>query len=301
MSKNIFLILLMLPAWSFALPQERLNAKQVLTELPKSAKRSLTTAFSKEAVGPWLWIGGTTALTYKYDEEMLADAKRLGRKWDIPEDDKTEAKIKFAGQDILRLPTDKGSALYFLGDGWMHTAVGGGFLATGKLTDSTRPVNTGYEIFHGMFLSTIFNQALKRSFGRESPKQSSQARGKWRFFPNPKKYSANTEKYDAMPSGHLKTATMTFTVIAANYPEYKYWIYPLQAIWSAALSFQMMNNGVHWASDYPLGFAMGLLYGHTALHMGEAEDEKGQETVAKVHYYPSFSEEGTLLNAAYYF
>jgi hypothetical protein len=301
MLKIIFLILLALPVCSFALPSARLTAKQVVTELPKSAKRSLKTAFSKESVGPWLWIGGTTAVTYKYDEEMLADAKRLGRKWDIPEDDKTESKLKLAGQDILRLPTDRGSALYFLGDGWMHTAVGGGFLATGKLTDSTRPINTGYEIFHGMFLSTIFNQALKRSFGRESPKQSSEPRGKWRPFPNPRKYSANTEKYDAMPSGHIMTATMTFTVIAGNYPEYKWWIYPLQAVWSTALAFQMMNNGVHWASDYPLGIAMGFLYGHTALHMGETENTEELETHAKVTYYPSFTEQGPLLNAAYYF
>ena len=300
--KLVLLLIFLNPAHSFATSDKRIHAKQVVTEIPKSAKKSLQTAFSKEAIGPWLWIGGSTAVLYKYDEELLADAKRLGRKWDIPEDDKTETKVKLWGQDIFRLPTDKGSWLYFLGDGWTHTTIAGSFLATGYIKDSTRPINTGYQIFHGMFVSTIFNQALKRSFGRESPKQSSEKRGKWRPFPNPKKYSSNTEKYDAMPSGHIMTATMTFTVIAGNYPEYKAWIYPIEGLWLSALAFQMMNNGVHWASDYPLGIAMGYLYGKTALNMGVSEKEE-EANKEKPHfaYYPSFTDEGTLLNAAYIF
>lgn len=305
-SRCFFIFFVMLSELAFSAEKEeteRIKPLEVITKIPDSAMYSLDLAFSKESVPYWLWIGGTTGILYKYDEELILEAKRLGRKWDIPEDDKTETKLELAGQDIIRLPTDKGSMLYFLGDGWMHTSIAGGFLATGYLSDSNRPINTGYQIFHGMFLSTIFNQALKRSFGRESPKQSSEPRGRWRFFPNPKKYAANTEKYDAMPSGHIMTATMTFTVIAGNYPEYSHWIYPIQGIWTTALAFQMMNNGVHWASDYPLGIAMGFLYGYSALQLGKQhQDETAKpEHHAKIMYYPSITEQGPLFNAVYYF
>ena len=303
---SLILFLLFLGSSAFPEDEVRIKPLDTITELPDQALRSLDVAFSKESVPYWLAIGGSTAVLYKYDEELLAESKRLGRKWDIPEDDKTETKLKLAGQDIIRLPTDKGSALYFLGDGWMHTTIAGSFLAAGYATDSTRPINTGYQIIHGMFLSTIFNQTLKRSFGRESPKQSSEPRGKWRPFPNPKKYSANTEKYDAMPSGHIMTATMTFTVIAGNYPEYINWIYPIQGLWTTALAFQMMNNGVHWASDYPLGIAMGFLYGYTALELGKPHEKKNEtkDEIAhhtNIQYYPSVSEDGPMFNAIYYF
>ncbi len=302
LSRCLFIPLLLFSKLAFTENSERIKPLDVITEIPNSALLSLDMAFSKESVPYWLAIGGSTVVLYKYDEELLAESKRLGRKWDIPEDDHTETKLKFAGQDIFRLPKDRGAVLYFLGDGWTHTAIAGGFLATGYLSEDNRAINTGYQIFHGMFVSTIFNQALKRSFGRESPKQSSEPRGRWRPFPNPKKYSANTEKYDAMPSGHIMTATMTFTVIAGNYPEYQYLIYPIQGIWSLALAFQMMNNGVHWASDYPLGIAMGFLYGHTALQLGKKpKTDEDIEHHASITYFPSITEQGPLLNAVYYF
>jgi hypothetical protein len=34
------------------------------------------------------------------------------------------------------------------------------------------------------------------------------------------------------------------------------------------LSFQMMNNGVHWASDYPLALAIGYGLGKVAVSHG---------------------------------
>ena len=59
-----------------------------------------------------------------------------------------------------------------------------------------------------------------------------------------------------MPSGHMATGMMTITVISANYPDNKY-IRPVGYALLAGLGFQMVNNGVHWASDYPLGLAVG--------------------------------------------
>lgn len=276
--------------------EKKLELKQVVTEIPESAKRSLKKAFSKEAIEPWLWILGTTSLLYQYDREILNESKRIGVNLDLSAQDKTETKFRFLDKDIFRLPSDKGSTLYFLGDGWTHASIGLGFFATGYFKDSVRPFNTGIQIFHSMFVATIFNQAIKRSTGRESPNQATSARGQWRFFPKIKDYGANSAKYDAMPSGHIMTATSVFTIVLGNYPEYGYWIKPVGAIWLTALGFQMMNNGVHWASDYPLGIAMGILYGKTALAMGKPEVKPEPQTTA---FFPSITEYGdSMLNFA---
>jgi hypothetical protein len=48
----------------------------------------------------------------------------------------------------------------------------------------------------------------------------------------------------------------TVTIIADNYPEKRY-IRPLGYSLMALLGYSMINNGVHWLSDYPLGIALG--------------------------------------------
>ncbi len=279
----------------------RIKPLETVTEIPASAKETLHDSFSKEAIKPWLFILGSTSLLYQYDEQIYLETLRQGRRWDLSPNDHTETKFSAFGVPLFRFPTDKGSTLYFLGDGWTHTAIAGSFLAAGYWVDATRPINTGYEIFHGMFVSTIFNQALKHSFGRETPNQSTSPRGKWRPFPSPVKYAKNTPKYDAMPSGHIMTATMTFTVIAENYPEYRWWLYPVEGVWLTALAFQMVNNGVHWASDYPLGIAMGYYFGKQAVRrLGHSGDEAAKKESAYM-IYPEATEEGPTINVAYYF
>ena len=79
------------------------------------------------------------------------------------------------------------------------------------------------------------------------------------MFPNQFAYAKNVPNYDAFPSGHLATAMATFTVISENYPEYRF-IKPLGYTLLTALSFAMLNNGVHWISDYPLSLAMGYAF-----------------------------------------
>jgi hypothetical protein len=76
----------------------------------------------------------------------------------------------------------------------------------------------------------------------------------------------------------VMTATMTFTVINEAYPEYSQYIIPLEVLWVSALGFQMVNNGVHWASDYPLGIAMGYVFGKVSANMGKQKSKDSKET-----------------------
>ena len=52
----------------------------------------------------------------------------------------------------------------------------------------------------------------------------------------------------------------------------------------SALSFQMVNNGVHWASDYPLAIVIGHVYGKLAVDKGckklnhNPEEENDKDT-----------------------
>jgi membrane-associated phospholipid phosphatase len=275
----------------FTLPlkaEDKLEFKQIFTEIPKSGKLTLQQSFSKESLPYWGVIAGSTALFYRYDEEMYAELQRKGRDWKIGNQDNTKSAVTWAGQELLRLPSDTGSFLYFLGDGWMHVGIGGAFIGAGQIQQDNHAYNTGLMIWHGMIVSTIFNQTLKRSFGRESPEVSRHKRGNWRPFPSFNEYNTKTASYDAMPSGHVMTATLTFTILSERYPDKRTYIYPIAGLWLSALMFQMVNNGVHWVSDYPLGIAMGYVIGKIVTQMGEKPaNPKEEETAWKM--IPTFN------------
>lgn len=277
-------VLLVLSTRAFG--EERLQLKQIFTEVPASSKKTLKKSFSKESLPYWGTILGSTAVLYYYDEKILYSLQDKGRDWGIGNQDNTQSAVSLAGHEFVRLPSDTGSFLYFLGDGWMHAGIGGAFLGAGQLRKDNYAFNTGIMIWHGMVVSTIFNQTLKRSFGRESPEVSTSPRGSWNLFPSFNDYNSKTASYDAMPSGHVMTATLVFTVMAERYQEYSHIIYPIGGLWVSALMFQMVNNGVHWASDYPLGIAMGYVIGKISTQMGKKESST-EEAVTNWHILPT--------------
>lgn len=267
------LSLLILVISFHAFGEEKLEFKKIITEIPATSKRTLKESFSKESLPYWGVILGTTGILYHYDEQIYADLQKRGRDWGIGNQDNTKPVLSISGHEIIRAPSDTGSFLYFLGDGWMHAGIGAAFIGNGNFSKDNKAYNTGIMIWHGMVVSTIFNQTLKRSFGRESPEVSTSERGSWKLFPSFNDYNSKTASYDAMPSGHIMTATLTFTIISERYPEYNLYIYPAYGIWATALMFQMVNNGVHWASDYPLGIAMGYVIGKISVGIGQEKKE----------------------------
>lgn len=264
---NIIFVFVSLLITFSVIAEDKLSFKTILTEIPSSSKWAFDKSFSKEALPAWGAIAGSSLTLWYYDEKIYSDFQRRGRDWGIGNEDNTSSAASYGGQELLRLPTDTGSFLYFLGDGWMHAGIGGGFLLNGQISDNAYAYNTGMMIWHGMVVSTIFNQILKRSTGRESPNVKTSERGSWNLFPSFNEYNSKTANYDAVPSGHVMTATLTFTIISERYPEYNKYTYSIGGVWISALMFQMVNNGVHWASDYPLGIAMGYVFGKAATQM----------------------------------
>lgn len=269
--------------------QEKINLFSVVTELPQTGWDTLKMSFTQESLPYWGLILGSTAVLYHYDEDILKYTQKKGREWGIGNGDNTHAAFEI-GPWPVRLPTDTGSAFYFLGDGITHFGIAGSLLGYGYFSDNVRPYNTGLQIVHGMAISTFFSQILKRSFGRESPYVKTKTLGAWRPFPSISEYGTDTPKYDAMPSGHIMTATLTFTVLIDNYPEYSYWLRPLEITWLSLLGFQMVNNGVHWASDYPLGIAIGYVCGKAVSQLGKRDkvSADGEDEKYSWHILPSY-------------
>jgi hypothetical protein len=118
-------------------------------------------------------------------------------------------------------------------------------------------------------------------------------RGIWKPFPSQVEYGKQVPRFDAYPSGHVATSMMTFTIIRNNYPEHDAYLAPIQWTWISLLAFQMMNNGVHWASDYPLGIGMGYLFGKIASETGRKKISSDSTSNKEVYYMPIINDDGT--------
>ena len=172
----------------------------------------------------------------------------------------------------FNVPDNLNSTFYYLGDGWTHLAVASSFWIYGGLNKDNRALQTSSQLGEAIFSTGLIVQALKRSTGRQSPYVATKDRGEWNLFPSYNTYQNFVPNYDAFPTGHLATAMATVTVIAENYPEYHF-IRPLGYSLMGLLGYSMLNNGVHWASDYPLGIALGYAFGKIAVRNGRTRVE----------------------------
>ena len=243
------------------------QAFQFLKNVPKDLASYCAGTFQKKNVLKIGAMAAMTALLVAYDQPIYEGTTKLGRRWNISRKDETKTYISAFGIPVFRGPSDFGSTLYFIGDGWTHMTIAVSFLGYGLVAGDNRALQTASQLAEGMLTTGLSTQFLKHITGRESPVVADAPGGVWRVFPNQRDYHKHVSNYDAFPSGHLATAMMTVTVIAENYPERKY-IRPLGYCLLTLLSFQMMNNGVHWASDYPLALAMGYSMGKIAVKRG---------------------------------
>lgn len=244
-------------------------------------------AVHPNAIPTWITVAGTTAITYYYDGKLISLAQRSGNWLGIPGDDTrglntSNKRINlFNNRKIgLYIPGDIGYAMYYIGDGLTDISIMLGFLSYGLIKDDYRSLRVASELTEGLASVGIAIQLLKRSFGRQSPwvaDITGYERGAWHPFS--KDYNNDVPGHDAMPSGHMATSTMVLIVIGDNYPEYR-WIYPTGIGLMALLGYQMMNNGVHWISDYPLGIVVGYAMGKMVVARGRKKATLAQASGA---------------------
>jgi hypothetical protein len=223
----------------------------------------------------WAKIGilmAGTGILFALDQSIIDEAQRSAKRWHIPSDNKVRTVAKIAGFPFY-LPNSTGSALYYLGDGTMHFFIAGSFLTYGLVAHNNRALQTTSQLMEGMITVGIITQFFKHITGHECPSRATAPGGVWRPFPNQIEYHKHVSQYDAFPSGHLATAMVTVTVIADNYPGNKF-IRPIGYTLMTVLGFQMLNNGVHWASDYPVGIAIGYSMAKVAISRGRQVIDK---------------------------
>ena len=234
-----------------------------------------------------------TGVLFALDQAIVDEAQRLARRWHIPADNKVKSIANIAGFPIY-VPNSTGSMLYYLGDGSMHFMIAGSFLTYGLIKSDNRALQTTSQLAEGMITVGIATQILKHITGHETPCRSTAPGGVWRPFPNQIEYHKHVSTYDAFPSGHLATAMMTVTVLAENYPNNKL-IRPIGYTLMSVLGFQMLNNGVHWASDYPVGIAIGYSMAKLALSRGrtilDARNAAAAQPRRSLSFYPMLNRE----------
>ena len=163
--------------------------------------------------------------------------------------------------------TVKGLSDFFtdIGDGRSQFGLAGVYAIYGLIASDNRALRTASQITEAVLASGAVVQVLKHITGRQSPFVSTKPGGRWDVFPNQIDYHKHVPSYDAFPSGHVTTALATFTVIAENYPDIK-WIRPMGYSLTGLLAISMVNNGIHWYSDYPLAIIFGYTFGMIASH-----------------------------------
>ncbi len=253
--------------------------------------------YTKQTFRPSNWknLLGLTVLTVMLvaiDQDIIDVAQQQGRNIGIDGTNHVKTVISFNNEPVMQLPTDLSSGLYFISDGWTHVTITTSFFTYGMFTSDTRALQTSSQLAEGLLGVTFTTQLLKHVTGRQSPYRSTQSGGKWDLFPNQVDYHKNVPAYDAFPSGHLAAAMMAVTVISENYKEYKF-IKPLGYTLMTILGFQMLNNGVHWASDYPLALAMGYSFGKLAVSRGRKVITNNPQTG---YHLDSFSVDAGIFN-----
>ena len=245
-----------------------------LLHIPRDLGQFPGTYFKRDNLPAFAAIALSSAFLYAADEGLLHGAQSLGRTMGLDNSDVQKnlfyIPVRLGSTKIpleFKVPGNLNSAFYFLGDGWTHLTIASSFMAYGIIKKDNRAAQTATQLGEAVLSTGVVVQALKRTTGRQSPFRSTQERGRWFFLPTYKTYQNNVSNYDAFPTGHLATAMATVTVIAENYPEYHF-IRPVGYGLMGVLGYAMLNNGVHWASDYPLGIALGYGFAKIAVRNG---------------------------------
>ena len=250
-----------------------------LVHIPRDLSQFPAYAFRKDNSRTFMGLAVGSVVLWVADQAILDASQQFGRFAGLKaaSTQKTLVYIPFhIGTANLpfefNVPDNLNSTFYYLGDGWTHLTVASSFWLYGGIKKDNRALRTSSELGEAIFSTGLVVQTLKRLTGRQSPYVATKDRGEWHLFPSYSRYQHFVPNYDDFPTGHLATAMATVTVIADNYPEYRF-IRPLGYSLMGLLGYSMLNNGVHWASDYPIGIALGYAFAKIAVRNGRTRVE----------------------------
>ncbi len=235
-----------------------------LTHIPLDAVGYVRQSFKKENLPKLAIVAASTGLLLAFDQRITNGVQTFASNHGIEagESNAPLIQLNLFGKktNLMKWPKNINTAFYNFGQGSSVVYMAAGFLIAGKIKNDTRALQTASQLMQSFLALGVKTQLIKYSTGRENPSDATVTGGRWRPFPSLNDFQNNKPKYDAYPSGHLATFVSAVTILSENYPR-KRWIKPVGYTIAGLLSFSMVNNGVHWASDFPLGFALGYGYG----------------------------------------
>ncbi|MBI2729986.1 MAG: phosphatase PAP2 family protein [Sphingobacteriales bacterium] len=235
-----------------------------VTNVPREFVQIIKTPFKKKSLSSTAFVIGSTALLIAADQPIYNGVRKLSDNLNLNPAEKNNIlwSIKGGSKEtvLLKSPGNLNTGFYMMGEGMPALLIAGGLWLHGKIKNDYRSLQTASDLSESFITLGLTTQIAKWISGRENPVVASRSGGAWRPFAPFKDFQNNKPRYDAFPSGHLATMMATVTILANNYPEKK-WIKPLGYTLITLTSFAMINNGVHWAGDYPIGIGLGYLSG----------------------------------------
>jgi len=152
-----------------------------------------------------------------------------------------------------------------VGDGLPQFGTAAAFALVGLIADDDRAVRTASQSVEALLSCSVVVHVIKHVTGRQRPSHATAPGGIWDVFPNQSKYFKHNPRFDAFPSGHISSTAAILTVIMENYPEVT-WLRPASYVVIGLVGMAIANKGMHWFSDFPLGIALGHLFGMIASH-----------------------------------
>ena len=245
--------------------------------VPSDIAHMSAVPFQKKALVPVSFIAGSTGLLLLFDQRITNLTGRTLHHWGITQQEQMRDVVELGKYDLFNYPANVNTFFYGLGKTAPTLMLVGGFFAAGKIGHNDRALRTAYELTESYMNSLVTVQTLKRITGRQSPNRATIPGGKWHWFPSLSKYQRDITNYIAFPSGHMADLMSAVTVIAENYPEKK-WIRPIGYSMIGLMGISMLNNKVHWASDFPLGLGIGYISGKITHRRHQKEFEKSHAT-----------------------
>ncbi len=241
-----------------------------IARVPKTLAWTSKKSFSKKSLGPLAIFVGTSLMLMPFDERINQGVNQFSSYINLDPTREYKTIIGFelgkTEVNVYEAPQNINTIFYSIGEGSTSLLICAGLYLHGVVSKDNKSRHVSGQLMQSLLALGITTQLLKRISGRESPFVATANGGKWTPLPNPVKYQSKVPSYDAFPSGHLATMMATTTVLSMNYP-HKKWIKPVGYGLMTLVSFAMINNGVHWASDYPLALGVGYIFGKVSVNM----------------------------------
>lgn len=236
------------------------KAFRFITNVPGDLKKIFLSPFQRKNLNGLMITVGATLVIVPFDVQISEGVKHFCEQIHLNSKEDYNSPVRFKDARIIKVPQNLNSAFYQWGEGGSSILLAGGLFIYGKLENNPKPVAVAHDITESIITVGLTTQIIKRITGRETPLKASDEEGEseWRQFPAFYAFQTNTPKYDSYPSGHLATMATTLATLMLNYPEKK-WIKIVGGTLIGLTGISMINNDVHWMSDYPLALALGFV------------------------------------------